>query len=326
MQAGDRQGAVEAYRRAAKIEPLFWPAVFNLYSALERMNDQKGMQELIDQTSRVGADYLAIAARMESAFKKGNLAEAVNLGLAYWKTGRKDARAAIAGDLWVALLQLGFVDEASHLGPAPDFAPAMWRLDPKGLDLMESHHMDAKTFFSLQPLTENASRLYLLSGRGKTLADMYLSLNMTPDASFRLMHGDVPDVAHFLYSAPLIALALKQNGHAEKAQALLSLAESSAKQQGGQLPDDAVLLARVYAVQGRKEEALPLLSTAVMRGWIPEAPEILPDLYNDPALGGLKGDPRFHKLRDQLVGRMARERAQVNVALLLQLTTASPSG
>jgi adenylate cyclase len=321
-EAGDLNGAAEAYRRAAQIEPFFWPAVFNLYSTLDQLHDRKGMEELVEHENRVGADYLAVAIRMDRAFRSGNLGEAANIGLAYWKTGRKEGRAAIGADLWVVLLHLGFPDEASRLGPAPDFAADLWKLDPKGLDLMESHHIDAKTFFTLEPLTENASRMYLLSGRGKTLANLYLSLEMPLDQFVKLTHGDVPDDNHFLYCAPLVAIALKENGHADQANALLALAESNAKVRPGKEPINAFLLARILATQGRKQDALVLLIGVISRGYIPDAPEILPDLKSDPALASLKGDPRFEASRQQLLGTIARERAQVNQQLLAQLRTA----
>jgi hypothetical protein len=280
------------------------------------------MQQLIADENRVGADYLAASIRIENAYRSGNIAEAANIGLAYWRTGRKEARAAIGGDLWEVLLQLGFPDEAARLGPGPDFAPYLWKLDPKGLDIMERHNIDSKTFFTLEPLTENASRLYLLTGRSERLAERYLSLKLPLSQFFSLTHGDVPDDNHFLYCAPLIAIALEQNGHADQAKALLALAESTAKARHGNEPINALLLARIYAAEGRKEDALALLTNVISRGYIPDAPQILPDLNSDPALAGLKGDPRFEASRQQLLGTIARERAQVNQRLLDQLRTA----
>jgi hypothetical protein len=296
--------------------------VFNLYGTLDQLKDQKGMQELVERENRLGADYLATAIRIDKAYTSGNPGEAANIGLAYWKTERKEGRAAIGGELWSVLLQLGFPDEASRLGPAPDFAPDLWKLDPKGLDLMESHHIDAKTFFTLEPLTENAGRMYLLSGRGKTLANLYLSLRMPLDQFFKLTHGDVPDDNHFLYCAPLVAIALKDNGHADQANGLVAFAESKAKARPGKEPINAFLLARILAAQGRKQDALVLLTSVINRGYIPEAPQILPDLKSDPALASLRGDPRFEASRQQLLGTIARERAQVNQRLLDQLRTA----
>ena len=321
QELGDLKGAAEAYRRAADIEPFFWPAVFNLYSTLQDLNDRKGMEDLVERENRLGADYLGVSLRMDRAFRTGHLGEAANIGLAYWKTGRKEGRAAIGTDLWVVLLQLGFIDEAGRVGPAPDFATDLWKLDPKGLDLMEAHHIEPKTFFTLEPLSENAGRLYLLSGRGKAFADVYLSLHLTPQEFFELAHGETPGDHHFLYTAPLVVIALRQKGEDAEANALLSFAESTARNRRGSDPLSAVLLARIYAVEGRRDDAIALLTGAINRGFIPEPPELLPDLRSDPALGSLRDDPRFERLRQQLLGTIARERAQVNLQLMAQLRT-----
>jgi TolB-like protein len=320
-QAGDKKGAIEAYRQAAQMEPFFWPAVYNLYGVLKETGDDAGIQQLLDQLNRVGATYLAEGMQIDDAFQKGNLAEAANRGLRYLQNGGREEQTPALADLWVVLLELGFYDEAAKMGPAPDFAPLLWKLDPKGLDLMESHNMPPRTFFMLQPLTENAARVYLLSGRGGTLADTYLSLKVSPQQFMdEVAAGDGPE--HFVLSAPLIAIALRENGHTAEAQALLELAEARAKKR---LRDDnpatSVQLARVYAVEGRKDEAISLIVAAVNRRWIPQAPELLPDLHVDPALASVKGDPRFEKARDQVLGTIARERAQVNQQLLAQLRT-----
>jgi TolB-like protein len=316
VNAGDKKGALDAYSRAVQIEPLFWPAVLNKYSTLKDLGDEAGIAALIDQEQRIGGDYLATSIRADQAYAKGNLAEAVNLGLQYWATGKKEGRTAIGITLDPALLQLGFIDEVSGMG-APDLAPFLWRDDPKGLDMLESHHMPPRTFFSIQPLAENAGRVYLLSGRGKTLSDMYLSLKVSAEDFASLAEGDGPE--HFLYMAPLLATALRQNGHAQDANALLSLAESKAKEHDSPTPLQAVLLARIYAADDRREDAIPLLGGAIRRGWLPALPELQVDLHADPALAGLKGDPRFEKLRDQILGTIARERAQVNLGLVHQV-------
>lgn len=309
--------SIAALRRAVEIEPFFWPAVLNLYTALQLSNDTAGIQRLVEQEDRVGATFLSAGVKMDRAEKNGNLAEAANIGLAELARNPKAPSAAI-GSLWVVLVQLGFVDQAANLGAGPDFAPYLWRLDPKGLDIMESHDIDPGTFFTLEPLTENASRLYLLSGRGRKVADMYLSMGMQPREFEKVASGDGPQ--HFLYSAPLVAVALRQNGHGADATALLSLSETRAREVARN-PDrnNLVLLARILAVEGRNEEALPLLTTAINRRWLPQAPELLPDLHSDPALASLRGDPRFEKLRDQILATINRQRGLVDARLLRQL-------
>ena len=317
VNVGDKRGALDAYSRAVQIEPLFWPAVLNKYSTLKDVGDEAGIAALIEQEQRIGGDYLATSIRVYDAYAKGNLAEATNLGLQYWATGKKEGRTAIGIVLDPALLQLGFIDEVSAMG-APPFAPLLWRDDPKGLDGLETRNIPPRTFFSIQPLAENAGRVYLLSGRGKTFSDMYLSLNLSPEAFANLVGADGPE--HFLYLAPLLAIALKQNGHARDADALLSLAELKAKEHDSPTPLEGALLARICAAEGRKEDAIPLLGAAINRGWLPVLPELQVDLHADPALAGLKGDARFEKLRDQILGTIARERAQVNLRLVHQLT------
>jgi tetratricopeptide (TPR) repeat protein len=315
---GDQKGSIEALRRAVQIEPLFWPAVMNLYDALKNAGDQAGIQALLRQEKNVGGEFLATTVEMDQAFSKGKLADAANIGLKYWNSDTGGLPGTATGDLWTTLLQLGFVDEAAKLGPAPRFAPLLWHNDPRGLDMMKSDQLDAHTFFKLEPLTENAGRVFLLNGRGTELADLYLSLKVTPEDYSKLASGDGPE--HFLNTAPLVAIALRERGRGADATALLSLAETRAKtaaQDGKQ--DSAIRLAGIYATQGRMEDALPLLTSAINRGWLPQPPELMVDLADNPAFASLKGDPRFEALRQRILGRIARERAQVDMALIRRL-------
>lgn len=309
-----------ALRRSVEIEPFFWPAVVNLYEALRQSGDEEGVEALIEQENRVGATYLGTAIQVDRAFRAGNLAEAGNLGLKYLQNNKEAKGPGIGSIVWTVLQQLGFSKEAEKVGGGPDFGPYLWRNDPKGLDMMESHHIDAKTFFKLQPLTENAGRVYLLSGRGKKLADLYLSLGMSPQEVSDLSSEDAPD--HFVLSAPLVAVALEQNGHRREAVALLSAAESEAKDQlKGGTPESSVNLARIYAVQGRKDDALSLIASAINRRWLPLPPVMQVNLDNDPALANLKGDPRFQRIQEQILAIIARERAKIDRRLLAQLAS-----
>ena len=319
VQAGDKKGALEAYTRAVEIEPLFWPAVLNKYSTLKELGDDKGIAELIAQEERLGGDFLAQSIRIDQAYSRGNLAEATNIGLQYWATGKKEGRPAIGIAMNGALLQLGFVNENHKIFQTPDFGPVLWANDPKGLDMVEAHKIDSRAFFTLSPLSENAGRVYVLSGRSADLANKYLSLKLAP-AEF----SKLGDPEHFLYSAPIVATALQKSGHPREAMALLALAEEQAKRKAVDgTPLSSILLARVYAAQGKKDEALPLLNSAINRGWLPEPPLLQTDLNNDPPLERLKGNAQFEKARAQILGTIARERAQVNLDLLRRAVAAN---
>jgi len=171
----------------------------------------------------------------------------------------------------------------------------------------------------LPPLTENAGRVYLLSGRGARFAERYRSLKLGPSEFQKLLDDD----EHFLNVAPLVALALRENGGSAEANQLLALAETAGKEaiRTGDA-GAAAQLARVYAVQGRRDEAISMLSAAISRNWLPQPPMLLVDLSLDPALASIKQDPRFQRLRRQVLATIARERARVDVSLLPQAKAA----
>lgn len=311
--AGDKQGALESYSKALDIEPLFWPAVLNKYGLLVKLGDTAGIADLLDKERRAGAPYFAEAIRMNEAHSRGDPVAAANIGLAAWKSGGPEARTLIGLDLWQILLKLGFIDEASKVGPAPPFAAPLWHNDPKGLDMLETHEISPRDFFSLSPLAENAGRVYLLSGRGAVLANRYLDLKMAPEQYRQITETPLD----FLYSAPLVVLALKGSGHPSEAAALLAEVDRAAQGESTKgSPESSALLARVRAVQGRNDEAIQLLNNAIQRNWLPQPPLILNDIGTDPAFALLKSDPRFEPLRKQILSTLERMRAQVNIKAL----------
>lgn len=310
---GDKKGALEAFSRAVEIEPLFWPAVLNKLVLLREMHDNAGIQQLLEQERQVGADYFAAAIEIEQLISSGDLAKAVNLGLSVWKSGSPEARTLIGLSLWPVMLQLGFDDQVSKISPAPDFAPFLWRNDPKGLAMLEAHHLPPRKFFGVSPLVENAGRVFILSGKGAKFADMYRSMGLSGEQFAELMG----DRDAFLVSAPLVAIALRGNGHADEADRLLEVAETRGKAAlADGDPANSARLARIYAAQGRKPEALAQLTSAVSRGWLPAPPVLLTDLNSDPALQGLKSDPRFEMLRQRILGTIKRERAMVRIDMM----------
>jgi adenylate cyclase len=320
IDAGDKNGALAYYTRALQIEPLFWPAVLNKYATLRDLGDEPGVAQLVSDEKRLGGDYFGTAIAIDRAYSAGDLARAANLGLAYWATGRKAGRTVVAITMTDVLLKLGFIEEAYAFGgPGPPFRKLLWLNDPKGVDVIESHGMDARTFFKLMPLTENAGRVFVLSGRSAELANKYLSLKLPVEEFSRLGEPE-----HFLYSAPIIAVALQKSGHSKEARDLLAYAEAQAKEglKSG-TPESSVLLARIYAAQARRPEAVPLLASAVARGWTPDPPVLQTDFYNDPALATLRGDPRFEQLREQVLATIARMRAQVHPDLVKRAMAAN---
>jgi TolB-like protein/Tfp pilus assembly protein PilF len=315
---GRRQDAISFYQRAVQIEPLFSPVVLNLYNVLRGARDEAAIARLLDFERSVGGDYFATAIEMQRLAERGDLARAANIGLQAWSSGRPEARAVIGDLLRGILIELDFGDAvvSARMRPPSPMAPYLWRDDPKALDMIEATHMPPKMFMTLSPMVQNAGRVSLLRGRPGMLAERYMSLGITPE-TYAAQFDDPED---FPSVAPALALSLQHTGHASEAQALLSLAATrgEALVRSGN-SDAAGWLSRIYAVQGRKNEALSLLTSAVNRRWLPSPPILHNDLARDPAFAMLKGDPRFEALRQQILGTIARERAQVDERLLIQL-------
>lgn len=204
------------------------------------------------------------------------------------------------------MLHLGYLDQALKVRPTPEFALALWHDDLKGLDSVELNHIPPSRYFALGPLPANSGRVYVLSGRGAKLADMYLSLGGSP----AVLEKIIDDQEEYLIVAPLVATALQGAGHEAEAAALLAAAEGSAPRDPARAkPDEQAMIARIYAAQGRDDQALALLGTAVRRGWLPSLPELQPDITKDPVLVRVRGDPRFGWIRSQILTTIARQRA-----------------
>lgn len=316
-QAGDRKSALEAFTRASEIDPFYWPPALNKLQIFQEMGDQAGARRFLEHENRIGANFVAEFVTMDQAMRRGDIARSANIGLKYWNSQRPEARTLIIYGLSDALEQLGYDDLAIKVLQPPDFVSFLDRKDPKGLDMLEARHINVRAFFQSDPLTEHAGRIYLLSGRSKRLADLYLSMNLSPQEFFRLSNSQNPD--HFLNLGPIVAIALKQSGHVKEAESLIVLAEKAASDQLRTGPSGAAQLARVYALEGRKDDALRFLSSAVSRNWLPPPPMLPIDLDDDPAFVSLKNDPRFRMLRQKILDTIAQQRLRVDQRLLAQL-------
>lgn len=186
--------------------------------------------------------------------------------------------------------------------------------------MVEALSMRPEQFFAVHPLPMNAGRVYLLTGRGKKLAELYRQAVSRPD-DLRVVAGSDLD---FVTLAPFIALGLREAGDEAEAQRLLALAEQillSAKLDTR--PSQRALLARVRSVQGQSVLALDDLKRAVREGWVPEPPTLPVDLAMDPAFASLRNNPAFERSRQSILKHIAKERAElgpVDVSYLKPVT------
>jgi tetratricopeptide (TPR) repeat protein len=116
-----------------------------------------------------------------------------------------------------------------------------------------------------------------------------------------------------LSEAPLVALALRAGGRAQEAERLLRQADSLTRDvnRKGKVPFwfDAQSAA-IFAVLGKKDEALSTLQRAFDRGWRQSDGADLPDIADEPVWRSLHGDPRLERLRARIAAHYAREREE----------------
>ena len=126
-----------------------------------------------------------------------------------------------------------------------------------------------------------AAKLMLKAGRAKELAATYDGpvglLSLRPNEPVR---------ADQLHEAAVVALALRQAGRAADADRLLAQAASTIatvyRQQAIPFALDADVAA-IWAVQGRRDQALSMLERAMRRGWTHSDNTDLPDIADEPA-------------------------------------------
>jgi TolB-like protein len=297
------------YSRIVEMEPLWWPAVFNKLAMLEQLNDPRLLSAELDRAEAGGDPVMGALVRYRILNGRGDLSEAASALLAAHTKGNPEELEILNRFLFEALIQLNLFDAADKAFPPPSpWVPLLRRNDPKAIDLIEES-LTARSFWTFGPLPVVAGRVYLLTGQHARFAARYMEAAGSPQTFERLVGPpNLPDVV------PSLALALRASGRDEDAGALLQRAEVAAGQLQGVTRD--VALARIRAAQGRKDEALALLVGAVSRGWIPPYLPIHTDIALDPPLAEMKDDPRFQRLRQQILAHVAKERAELGPVML----------
>ena len=309
--AGEFERELAIYRRANKVDPLWYPTTGRTAVATAKMGDRaaaeamgrRGMpdkeanlQILLGRIAWIFADY-SEAARHWAIVARSNSPR--------WQPV---AQRTIHYATHAVGVNTGKVIEIPYpMGSRDDWR--VWMDAPPAADVWRLRNRDplAAEVYRRQNIV--AAKRMLNAGRWRELVTVYDSpvglFGLGPRRPVRI------DQAH---EAPVVALALRDAGRGPEADRLLRDADAAvrAAYRRGRVPfwfdADAAAL---FAVEGRKAEALLTLQRAFDRGWRQNGSADLPDIADEPAFRSLHGDPRFERLRAAVAAHYARERKEV---------------
>lgn len=316
--AGDFEGAIEAGRRAAAIDP-FWVRISGVSELAWQMGYREEAtryeQRIIDKHPQ--RDHREMAkARM--AARRGDWS-------GYVLHSRKAAQVDVERDIGIdadihadyGMLRLGLPFELTVLNPVTTLWHELAQGDiPASLDRVPGAIAKPRDFWDLPDVSAMASRLLVNRGRGAELVALYDGAFGSPDALAAANPGH-----GFLYHAPAIAFALRESGRVREADHMLALADHKVRTtlQRGRAPGYFhVLSAGIWAARGRHDEALAALERAVVLGWplgssrSPWLPR--PVLAEEPAFRSIRDDPRLKRIDAGIQTNIARERRKLEAA------------
>lgn len=305
---GEEDAAFQLVSRAVEIEPLWPVAVLNKLNKLIERKQDRAIENELARLEQMGSKMLWTAASMELARSKADVSEVARLGLNFYRDATTEERQFIGFRVHSALVQLGYLEEAFKLSGLPPFALLAWKNDPRAIDMVEGLHLPPSRFWRAPVLPLVQIRLRMNHGRDSEILRDYRAVGNSPE-NLELAIGSLGD---FVNAAPTVALALARSGQLDQSALLIAAAEKAhAKTAGNSVVDRLVSLARIRAMQGRKREAMDLLSKALRAGWRPELPVYLPDLALDPPLATLRSEPGFERIRTSTLAHFAKERAEL---------------
>lgn len=308
--AGEFDAEMAAYKRARELDPVWYRTTGQLAIRLAETGRRADAEAIANSGFAHNESNLhIILGRIAWIF--GDFSEAAR----HWSiTARANS------PRWSPRARMGVADVRIVVGidrAAPGYKPAFVTAHQRG-DVqiatppapsawqMRNRNMAAADVY--RDDIHMAAKLMLKAGRAKELAATYDGpvglLSLRPNQPVR---------ADQLHEAAIVALALRQAGRPADADRLLNQAASRIAAVYRQATIPFTLdadVAAIWAVLGRRDQALSMLERAMRRGWTYSANTDLLDIADEPAFQSLRGQPRFELIRTRLAAHLARERAE----------------
>lgn len=315
--AGEFRKQMAAYERAAELDPLFRSAAGAITRLAPVMADEEAARRAVKRLqSTRSSDILHIRGHLSLArFDYSKAAEQFSDALRQLEPHSTDR-----ADMHLAevLRELGYEQQARRLTRFDDDIWRLWQGVTPDIETLRRRNRtclpitvcsgeatDHDGFFGVL-----ATKLLLNAGRGSELAAIYDSSGLLSLSARHLT--DRPAI--LVSNGPLVALALRGAGRSQEADRLLEVIDRHIGRimARGPVPNwfyaDS---AQTWELQGKRELALRSLEKAVDRGWVYGGEMTLRDIGDEPAFKGLRGNPRFERIRQRLRAHMDRERQEL---------------
>ena len=316
--SGQYLRGLQEYKKAQDVDPL-WPVpVRILVDVTSSMGDRRAAEAAVRKGFPADDSMLQNFALARVAWFFGDFSEAARR----WSIVAKDPASRwnrpSQSSLKDALATLQLSDERperSRLAfPGKNrFFPRLWISSAPSPAEWRNHNRSLPASLVYQDDNFIGAKLMLNAGRARELVATYDS----PVGLLGLRPG-VPVQTCQLHEAALIALALREVGRKAESENLVREADQQARKvyRQGTVPtwyeEDS---AAVWAVQGKRREAIEALGRAFRRGWVHGGRLDLPRIEDEPAFRELRGDPAFEKLSRNFEAHFARERSETEQAL-----------
>lgn len=314
--AGDYPRALDAFRRAVAIDPLWWAAFFSAAQLAWEMGYPEEAEAYLRRVE-VGGTPLPFQAHMvrgDTAWRRGDFSRQYEEARKALASAPPENRYFAKRSMSKALRAAGRYGDARRIWRHYPLDDLMWRMwngappTPAEVQAMIADPVccatDERMIFMLRRL--------LIAGRTAEIVRVFDRAFGSPAA---LLARDTPGPMTRLDIVPLFAIALRREGRGGEATQMLDGVEAQARTilARGQAPNWYIARhAYLLAAMGRGNDALTALETGIARGWIYAGNMSLASLADEPALAGIRDTPRFKAISAGLDANIARERREID--------------
>lgn len=306
----DFDGALDALRRSARIDPFFFIVSEHLpLLAWDMGYREEAIRALNYRIDNHPDPFISQMARVELAELQNDRSSAYEYAKKAREIALPDVRPVAEAQMGGNLLQLRLLDQAERF--VPPHIVDMWRgkfTFPNGARGAFPHALDYWRYMDANGAPHMQPRLLVKVGRSRDIVAFYDEAFPSPeDMAARYSNPG------FIEMAPMLAISLQQAGRVNEGARVLLLGDAMCRRgvRNGHSPRSfRVSCSRVSALLGHKDLAIDTLERAIAEGWRPAVGEFAA-VSDEPAYVLVRNDPRIKRIDATLEAEGARERREL---------------